>query len=98
RQSSLMARDGTARFDLALLILRRGDARAALAELDGAAEEVDRHPSAPLMSRIETLRGAARLMDGDAPGAGTALGRALALDPHNLRAGLLLKKLEAGGQ
>jgi hypothetical protein len=44
------------------------------------------------------MRGAARLLDGDIPGAGSALSRARALDPRNLRAGLLLRKLEAGGQ
>jgi thioredoxin-like negative regulator of GroEL len=111
RRSSLLSRDGIARFNLALVMLRRGAARAALAELDGAAEEVQQHPSpgnpppaaqnpppAAIMSRIETLRGAARLLDGDLPGAGTALSHALSLDPHNLRAGLLLRKLEAGGQ
>jgi predicted Zn-dependent protease len=104
RRSALLARDGIARFNLALVMLRRGAARAALAELDGAAEEVREHPlpgnppSAAIMSRLETLRGAARLLDGDLPGAGSALSRALSLDPHNLRAGLLLRKLEAGGQ
>jgi Flp pilus assembly protein TadD len=95
RQSALLARDGIARFNLALVMLRRGAARAALAELDGAAaESQDR----PLLSRIETLRGAARMLDGDLAGAGSALSRALAMDPHNLRAALLMRKLEAGGQ
>jgi len=110
RRASLLARDGTARFNIALVMLRRGAARAALAELDGAAAEADAAQMngsgagvpgparSETMSRIETLRGAARLLDGDVPGAGAALSRALALDPHNLRAGLLLRKLEAGGQ
>jgi tetratricopeptide (TPR) repeat protein len=110
RQASLLARDGIARFNIALVMLRRGAARAALAELDGAAEEAQERPpgkpaadsgnltAAQTLSRIETLRGAARLLDGDIPGSGSALTRALALDPHNLRAGLLLRKLEAGGQ
>ena len=118
RRSEALARDGSGRFNIALLMLRRGASRAALAELDGAGEDLQARnanppsamqpsppsamqpspPSAMLMSRIETLRGAARLLDGDAAGAGAALSRALALDPHNLRAGLLLRKLEAGGQ
>ena len=108
RRSSLLSRDGTARFNIALVMLRRGAARAALAELDGAVEEAGASPGSSAavgdptrsetLSRIETLRGAARLLDGDAPGAGAALSRALALDPHNLRAGLLMRKLEAGGQ
>jgi tetratricopeptide (TPR) repeat protein len=102
RRSALLARDGIARFDLALVMLRRGAARGALSELDGAAEEVQERTlpadRPALLSRIETLRGAALLLDADVPGAGSALSRALALDPHNLRAGLLLRKLEAGGQ
>jgi thioredoxin-like negative regulator of GroEL len=102
RRSALLAKDGMARFNLALVLLRRGAARAALAELDGAAEEVQETAPpggrARLLSRVETMRGAARLLDGDIPGAGSALSRARALDPRNLRAGLLLRKLEAGGQ
>ena len=102
RRSALLAKDGMARFNLALVLLRRGAARAALAELDGAAEEVQETAPpgdrAGLLSRVETMRGAARLLDGDIPGAGSALSRARALDPRNLRAGLLLRKLEAGGQ
>lgn len=98
RRSSLLVKDRRARFDLALVMLHRGDARAALGELDDAEGEAEQHPSPPFMSRIETLRGAARLVDGDMPGAASALSRALSLDPHNLRAGLLLRKLEAGGQ
>ena len=107
RRSDLLSRDGTARFNIALVMLRRGAARAALAELDGAAEEAGAAPvnhgpgeqsRSEALSRIDSLRGAARLLDGDTSGAGAALTRALALDPHNLRAGLLLRKLEAGGQ
>jgi tetratricopeptide (TPR) repeat protein len=104
RRSDLLAKDGTARFDLALVMLRRGAARDALAELDAAAAEVQASalPGDPgtksALSRIETLRGAAHLLDGDTPGAGSALSRALSLDSHNLRAGLLMRKLEAGGQ
>lgn len=102
RRSALMAKDGVGRFNIALVLLRGGAARDALVELDGAAEEVQK-TAVPvergrLMSRIETLRGAARLLDGDVSGAGSALARARVLDPHNLRAGLLLRKLEAGGQ
>jgi thioredoxin-like negative regulator of GroEL len=102
RRSALLAKNGIARFNIALIQLRRGEARAALTELDGAAGEVQETAApaerAQLMSRIETLRGAARLLDGDISGAGSALVRARALDPHNLRAGLLLRKLEARGQ
>ena len=102
RRSAQLEKNGIARFDIALLLLRRGAAPAALAELDGAAGEVEETASAAdragLLSRIETLRGAARLLDGDITGAGSALVRARSLDPHNLRAGLLLRKLEAGGQ
>jgi tetratricopeptide (TPR) repeat protein len=102
RRSALSAKDGRARFNMALVLLRRGAARAALAELDSAAEEVQESTPpgdrARLISRIETLRGAARMLDGDIPGAGSALARARALDPRNLRAGLLMRKLEAGGQ
>jgi predicted Zn-dependent protease len=102
RRSAFLARDGSARFDIALVMLRQGGARAALSELDSAeAEVMARTPQEErpgMLSRIETLRGAARLLDGDIPGAGSALTHALALDPRNLRAGLLLRKLEAGGQ
>lgn len=102
RRAALLEKNGVARFDIALLLLRRGEAPAALAELDGAAGEVEETAPAAdrsaLLSRIETLRGAARLLDGDVTGAGAALVRARTLDPHNLRAGLLLRKLEAGGQ
>jgi hypothetical protein len=63
--------------------------------LDGAAAEAR---NSLVLSRIETLRGAARMLDGDLVGGGSALARALELDPHNLRAGLLMRKLEAGGQ
>jgi tetratricopeptide (TPR) repeat protein len=104
RRSDLLAKDGTARFDIALVMLRRGASHDALAELDAAAAEVQASaaPGDPrtktALSRIETLRGAAHLLDGDTPGAGSALSRALSLDSHNLRAGLLMRKLEAGGQ
>ena len=102
RRSAVLAKNGLARFNIALLLVRRGAARAALAELDSAAAEVEETASPgqreQLLSRVETLRGAARLLDGDVTGAGSALARARALDPHNLRAGLLLRKLEAGGQ
>jgi Flp pilus assembly protein TadD len=101
RSAALVSRDGVAHFDLALVLLRKGAPRAALTELDAAAAEVQERstpPSADFFSRIETLRGAARLLDGDFPGARSALSRALERDPHNLRAGLLLQKLEAEGR
>jgi tetratricopeptide (TPR) repeat protein len=104
RRSDLLAKDGTARFDIALVMLRGGAPRDALVELEAAAAEVQASAgpgdvgSKAALSRIETLRGAARLLDGDTSGAGTALARARALDPGNLRAGLLMRKLEAGGQ
>jgi predicted Zn-dependent protease len=98
RQSSMLEKNGVARFDLAIVLLRRGNVRSALVELSAAAEEAEQKASLPLLSRIETLRGAALFIDGNMPGAGSALMHALKLDPHNLRAGLLLRKLEAGDQ
>ena len=80
RRSAQLEKNGIARFDIALILLRRGAAREALAELDGAAAEVEETASAAdragLLSRVETLRGAARLLDGDITGAGSALVRA----------------------
>jgi tetratricopeptide (TPR) repeat protein len=91
--------DGRARFDLALVLVQGGNTRAALQELDSAADEYAAKGSPAggdaVLSRIAMLSGTARLMDGDERGARTAFTRALALDPHNLRASLLLRKLEA---
>jgi len=102
RQSDRQARDGTARFDAALVLLRQGAARAARDELESASAEIRATAGgaerARLLSRVETLRGTALMLDGDAEGASTALSRARQLDPNNLRASLLLHKLEAGGQ
>lgn len=102
RQADLAARDGTARFDLALVMILKGSTRAARTELDAAADEV-RERAAPrsagrLLSGIETLRAASLMLDGDAEGAGSALARARSLDPSNLRAALLARKLAAGNQ
>jgi thioredoxin-like negative regulator of GroEL len=102
RRADLMAKDGTARFDTALLLLHGGNARAARDELETAAAEIQ-DTAAPadrarLLSRVETLRGAAMMLDGDPSGASLALARARQLDPANLRASLLQHKLEAGDQ
>jgi peptidoglycan hydrolase-like protein with peptidoglycan-binding domain len=102
RQADLLSRDGTARFDLALVMIQKGATRAARDELEAAADEV--RATAPpqtrnaLLSRIETLRAAALMLEGSAEGAATALARARSLDPGNLRAALLARKLEAGYQ
>jgi Flp pilus assembly protein TadD len=102
RQADLAARDGTARADLALVMMQKGSTRAARGELESAADEV--RAAAPpqgkdaLLSRIETLGAAALMLEGSAEGAASALARARALDPGNLRAALLTQKLEAGFQ
>jgi Flp pilus assembly protein TadD len=95
-------RDGSARYDLALLMLRKGNARAALAQLEAAASEFEHNGAAGLrdsfLSRVATQSGWARMLDGDSRGARIALGKALELEPGNLRAALLLRKLEAERQ
>ena len=102
RSAEETVRDGRARYDMALLLVRKGNARAAIQELGIAADEYaargDPAQRDRVLARIETLIGSARLIDGDEAGAHGAFARALALDPGNLRAGLLLRKLEAGGQ
>ncbi len=102
RASAQHSRDGIARFDLALVLLRLGRAAAALTELDTAEGELRRQggtgADARLLSRIEMLRGSAHLQNGDARRARAALQRSIALDRRSLRAGLLLRKLDAGGQ
>jgi Flp pilus assembly protein TadD len=99
RRSASLARDGRARFDAALVLLRGGNARSALAELAGAEDEITRHGGLAekdeARARIALAVGSAYLLDGDRGGARTALARAIALDPKNLRAGLLMRKLEA---
>jgi len=102
RRADLEARDGTARFDLALVMIQKGSTRPARDELEAAADEV--RATAPpqtrnaLLSRIETLRAAALMLEGSTEGAAGALARARSLDPGNLRAALLAQKLEAGYQ
>ena len=102
RGSADLSRDGVARYDLALVLLRAGRIREALAELDAAQDQFERRGDlqarAQTLARIEMLRGSARLLQGDEQGALTSLLRARKLDPRNLRAGLLLRKLAAGGQ
>jgi tetratricopeptide (TPR) repeat protein len=102
RRAGALRADGRARYNLALVMLNGGQGRAALGELSLAAEELARSgipgDQGKVQSRIAMLSGMARLVDGDETGAREALSRALALDPHNQRAGLLLRKLEAGVQ
>jgi Flp pilus assembly protein TadD len=102
RRAAAIAGDGIARYDLSLLLLRRGNGKAALAELGIAADEYERRGNpaerSDVLSRIQMLTGSARLLDGDESGARDAFLRSLALNPHNLRAALLLRKLEAGRQ
>jgi tetratricopeptide (TPR) repeat protein len=102
RRADAIARDGTARYNLALVLLRRGNARAAIAEVRRAMDEFELRgrggERARVLSLMEMLTGSARLLEGDETGARAAFGRSLALDARNLRAGLLLRKLEAGEQ
>jgi Flp pilus assembly protein TadD len=102
RRAAAIAGDGMARYDLALVLLRRGDVKAAIAELGTAADEYARRGNpaerSDVLSRMQMLTGSARLLDGDESGARDAFLRSLALNPHNLRAALLLRKLEAGRQ
>jgi thioredoxin-like negative regulator of GroEL len=101
-RSAAMTRDGVARYDLALVLIRRGKTHAALEELAVAAEEHsqagDPARRGEVLSRIEMVGGSVRMLDGDTAGARAALVRSLALAPGNLRAALMLRKLEAGGQ
>lgn len=102
RRAAAIAGDGIARYDLALVLLHRGNGKAAVAELGIAAEEYERRGDpaerAEALSRMQMLIGSARLLDGDESGAREALLRSRALNPKNLRAALLLRKLEAGRQ
>jgi len=102
RRAAGVAGDGIARYDLALVLLRRGSGKAAIAELGTAADEYERkgNPAerSEVLSRIQMLTGSARLMDGDESGARDAFLRSLALNPRNLHAALLLRKLEADRQ
>jgi len=94
------ARNGAARYDLAVVLLDQGNTASALAELDAASVEARSRQAgdsqARLVARIETLRGTAFLRSGDVGAARTAFRRALSADPHDLRAALELRKLEAG--
>jgi Flp pilus assembly protein TadD len=102
RRAAAIAGDGIARYDLALVLLRRGNGKAAIAELGIAADEYARRGNpaerSDVLSRIQMLTGSARLLDGDENGARDAFLRSLDLNPRNLRAALLLRKLEAGRQ
>ncbi len=102
RRAAAIAGDGIARYNLSLVLLRRGSGKAAIAELGIAADEYARRGNPAerfdVLSRIEMLTGSARLLDGDEDGAREAFLRSLDLNPRNLRAALLLRKLEAGRQ
>jgi predicted Zn-dependent protease len=102
RRADAIRGDGIARYNLALVLLRRGNGKAAIAELNLAAEEYARRGNpaerSEMLSRFQMLTGSAKLLDGDERGARDALLGSLALNPRNLRAALLLRKLEAGKQ
>ena len=102
RRAAAIAGDGIARYDLALMLLHRGNGKAAVAELGIAGEEFERRGDpvkrAEVLSRMQMVIGSARLLDGDESGAREAFLRSRALNPQNLRAALLLRKLEAGRQ
>jgi tetratricopeptide (TPR) repeat protein len=102
RQAADLLKDGIARYDLALVLLSRGNASEALRQLALARSEYDERGSperkSTVLSLIEILDGTARMLVGDAVGARRALLAALELDPKSLRAGLLLRKLEEGGE
>lgn len=99
RAAADASRDGAARYDLALVLLNQGLPAEALDQLAEAAAEargLGGATSFRLLARIETLTGRALLVTGDFAGARSAFLRARALDPHDLRIGLELRKLEAG--
>jgi tetratricopeptide (TPR) repeat protein len=102
RKSADLMRNGIARYDLALVLLRAGRVREALAELDAAQDQFERRGELAnrdqTLSRIEMLRGSALLLEGNEQAAASALLRAQKRDPRNLRAALLLRKLEGAGQ
>lgn len=102
--------DGRYRYDLAVVLLQRGRAgeaveqltqaeRApgALASASGAVLDADGLSGNAFLARVETLKGRCYLATGDVAGARDAFLRARTLDPHLLRAGLELRKLEAHG-
>jgi tetratricopeptide (TPR) repeat protein len=92
-------KDGIARYDLALVTLAQGGIAGALELLGTAREECaarfgpERKKS--VLSQIDSLTGTARALAGDPEGARKALANAVILDPGNLRAWLLMRKLEA---
>lgn len=81
------------RYDLAVLLFRRGDPQEALSQLAQAGG--DAPPD--IRARFETLKGRCMSATGDIPGARNAFLRAQALDPHALRPAMELRKLEAQG-
>jgi len=93
--------DGSARYDMALVLLASGNTRGALESLDTAELEYqkagDPARQAGFASRVLEVRGEALMLEGRSSAARTALTRALAEDPGNLRASLLLRKLEGAG-
>jgi tetratricopeptide (TPR) repeat protein len=92
--------DGRAQFDLALLALLRNDPQEALRRLDASRGQMEANAelSPRRASRIEMFAGFAHALDGNGEAARTALARAIMDDGENLRAGLFLRKLAAGGQ
>jgi tetratricopeptide (TPR) repeat protein len=99
REAASAAPDGRARYDLALLMTQKGSTRAALQELRLAEEEyrgAHHVPENAVLARMALAEGVTRLKDGDETGARAAFQRALERDPSNLRAALMLRKLEAG--
>jgi len=84
--------NGKSRYNLAVLLLHQGNAQEALAQLDEAGLTDNR-----TAARIETLRGRCLLATGNLAGARSAFLRARGIDPHDMRAGLELRKLEAKG-
>ncbi len=97
-QAALVDRSGRSRYDLAALLLHTGNASEAVGQLDQAAQEAAAADASPQMAaRIQTLRGRCLERTGDLAGARAAFLRARTLDPHELRAGFELRKLEAQG-
>jgi len=102
RKAAQLSPDGRARYDLALLSIQRDAPQEALRQLQAASDELaasaDPVSAKTFQSRIELVCGFAHALDGDFAGARAALARSRALDPHDLRASLLLRKLAGGVQ
>jgi len=102
RRADQAERDGLARADLALVMIQKGSTSAARSEMDAAADEIRAkwplREAAALLSRVETMRAASFMLDGNVQGASSAVSRARALDPSNLKAALMASKLAAGNQ